>query len=309
MDNMKKSLLLLITILASVGCFGQKDASAKVPPPPPPLKTTVRFVTPNEWVKGVRRFINAVRKGKEEVAKLVDYPLIRKYPIPSIDTKEEFLMRYNEIFDDKFVSMIINSDPYNDDGWSQVGDRGTMFKSGALWLDYGYGGNYDRLSYVNYMSKAEQDIWDMLLEADKRSLHESVRNFSEPLLKLTTDKFKIRIDILDDGNLRYASWPIDNDTSEKPDLVIEDGKRTWEIQGIGRSSTGDNFYFVNNGLLYFLCMGWHSDDDGLGWLEVLKIDEDLQEQFLSIDIYWDWDEDKTEYILKEKFTSLEGGTF
>lgn len=304
---MKKSLLLLITILASIGCFGQKDTSAKVTSPPP-LKTTVKFVPPNEsdTIKAIRRFIGSVKKGKEEVAKLVDYPFERPYPIPSIDTKEEFLMRYNEIFDDKFVSMIINSDPYKD--WEllnsyKYGDIRTVFNTGDLLFINGFendDNSIGKLHRVRYESKAEQEIKNMLIEADRQSLHESIRNFKEPILIMETVNYKIRIDDLNDidydNNFRFALWLVYKDMSEKPDLVLYDGRTERQVWGDYGNLVYDIYMFEKSGKVYVVVPTedyMNGIPPGLTILSKKELEEKLEETGLT-SLLMDISKDKTD---------------
>ena len=94
-----------------------------------------------------------------------------------------------------------------------------MFNSGDLWL------NYDgKLLSVNYQSDFEKDKRIILIEKEKTSIHETLKEFEEPILTIKTKKFKIRIDKMNNGKFRYASWSIDTQMSEKPDLIIKNGQ-------------------------------------------------------------------------------------
>lgn len=46
-----------------------------------------------------------------------------------------------------------------------------------------------------------------------------------------TEKFTIRIDELDDGHYRYASWAKGKTLADKPDLVLKNG--TVRVEGTG----------------------------------------------------------------------------
>jgi len=142
-----------------------------------------------KYVFPVQGFINAIKKGKREIAGLIYYPLDRQYPIPPINNEQELLERYNEIFDDKLISMITTSNPYND--WHAVGWRGwrgIMLNNGDLWLDY----NGDLIA-VNYMSESEQRLRYNLIEGERQSLHKSIRNYENPVLIMETEKYRIRM--------------------------------------------------------------------------------------------------------------------
>jgi hypothetical protein len=155
-----------------------------------------------ENLKVVTDFIKSVKsRNLEELSSRISFPFAREYPIPEIKSKEEFLKRYNEVFDDSLTQMIVNSDPNKD--WSPVGWRGIMLFNGELWLDYD-----GRLIGVNYQSKFEKNEFAELIKIEKRDLYESLREFAQPICVLETSKYRIRIDDLGNWNYRYAAWPL-----------------------------------------------------------------------------------------------------
>ncbi|WP_321287940.1 hypothetical protein [uncultured Sunxiuqinia sp.] len=187
----------------------------------------------------VKTFVDFIKNNEiDKIKTLITYPLRREYPLSDIDNEIEFEKRYTEIFDDSLKNMIISSNIDTD--WSAVGWRGIMFNNGDLWL------NYDsRLLSVNYQSGFEQDKRIELIKKDKTYIHESLKDFEEPILIIETKKFKIRIDKLYNAKYRYASWSIDSTMSEKPDLIINDGN--WISEGSG----GNHRYeFINRNYKY-----------------------------------------------------------
>lgn len=184
-------------------------------------------------------FILNVKTGNiDKLKSLVIYPLKRDYPLPDINNEDEFVNRYNEVFDDTLISLIINSDIEND--WSAVGWRGVMLFHGDLWLN-----TEGELIAVNYQSSTEKILRDELINTDKDTIHESLQDFKEPILKLQTEKFNIRIDKLSDGSIRYSCWSINVKENTKPDLVLKNG--TWIPDGSGGNS---RYEFVNGNYKY-----------------------------------------------------------
>jgi len=167
--------------------------------------------------KVVSDFINCIRyQNVKELCKKISFPFEREYPIPEIKSKEEFFKRYNEIFDDSLIKMIVNSRPAD---WSAMGWRGIMVLNGELWLDYD-----GRLIAVNYQSKFEKKEIVQLIKIEKSGLYESIKEFKQPICILETTNYRIRIDYLGDGNYRYVSWRMKSKMSDKPDIVIEKGE-------------------------------------------------------------------------------------
>jgi len=192
-----------------------------------------------EYQKLISDFITCVnRHNKEVLSKKIVYPLRREYPLPPIKNKQEFLSRYNEVFDDSLVKMITTSAPGKD--WSKVGWRGLMLNHGQLWLN-----EEGKLIAVNYQSAVESKKRALLIEKERSLVHSSLKGFKRPVCLIETGKFRIRIDEMGDGHYRYASWGLKNKQSDKPDLIIENGEFIPE-------GTGGNhrYEFKTNGYVY-----------------------------------------------------------
>lgn len=213
-----------------------------------------------EYREVIVEFINYFKKNdRQKLATLVAYPLEREYPIPSIKNKEEFLKRFDEVFDSKLITMIVNSNTSKD--WSVVGWRGVMFQLGDIWLDED--GN---CISVNYQSDAEVKIKTELIAKDKQNLHNSLSDFRRPVCVLETKKYRIRIDELSQGKYRYASWKINARISEKPDMIVQNGEYVPEGSG------GNHHYTFKNGKYTYECgvviIG--EDDSAPAYLTIYK---------------------------------------
>ncbi|TAN40284.1 MAG: hypothetical protein EPN25_08195 [Nitrospirae bacterium] len=208
----------------------------------------------------VKRFIKVVESNdRTAIANLVSYPLHREVPLPRIDTPEQFLQRFDEVLDEELLKAIINSSIADD--WAEVGWRGTMFKNGRLWLDAD-----GKITAINYQTEKEKRARARLIEADKRDLHVSLQRYVEPVLEWKTNDYRIRIDRTGKGRYRYAAWPLQKTTSEKPDLVLDNGELFFDGSG------GNHHYDFKNGAVLYRCtvnvIG--ADDTPSGYLEVYK---------------------------------------
>lgn len=177
---------------------------------------------------------------KTAIASFVVYPLQREFPIPAIHNEAEFVKRFDELFDKQLIALIANSEPHKD--WAMIGSRGTMFANGEIWLD-----SNNRIIAITYQSSKEKVIKNRLVQAQKETLHPSLRAYQRPMLEWKTAKYHIRIDDLGNDNYRYASWSTDNPTTDKPDLVLENGKRLFEGSG------GNHLYTFANGNYVYRC--------------------------------------------------------
>jgi len=183
----------------------------------------------------VEAFIKLIKDRNLEVLKTkVSYPLKREQPLPDVKYPSNFASRFDNIFDEGFIAKIVASDIDRD--WSAMGWRGLMFDNGQLWLDYD--GN---LISVNYQSPEEQRMKKLLMQDNKASLHESIRDFQEPMVVIETRKFRVRIDKLADGSFRYASWNVNAPNNAKPDLILQNGQRHFEGSG------GNHWYGFRSG--------------------------------------------------------------
>lgn len=194
-----------------------------------------------EYQKFISKFILEVKNNdKEAISKRIKFPFKREYPIPSVKNKQEFLKRYNQIFDKVLIEKITKSDPAKD--WSEVGWRGIMLDRGDLWID-----TDGKIISINHQSAEELKLKKELIAAQKKEVNASLSNFKEPVAVIETSKFRIRIDDLGNDNYRYASWSVKQKMTEKPDLVIEKG--TFHADGTG----GNHHYEFKKGNFRYEC--------------------------------------------------------
>lgn len=213
----------------------------------------------------IDEFINCFKKNdRKAIANKIKYPFERQYPIPLIKTKEEFLKRFDEVFDAKLIGLIIKSDPNHN--WYAVGYHGMMFMDGEVWLDYD-----GSLLKVYSESAAEAKIKEQLIAKDKNSVHASINKFEMPVHVLKTAKYLIRIDDTGHGNYRYSAWKASAKMTKKPDIIINKGKYLPDGTGGNHS-----YVFKKDGYTYaveILIIG--AEDDPPANLVVSKGDEEI----------------------------------
>jgi len=208
----------------------------------------------------VTAFIDKVKAGKEELCKYIDYPFYRDYPIPPITNKEEFLRRYDEIFDETLLKMIVNSDIATD--WCEMGVKGIMLGNGDVWIS-----ENGELIGINYQSETEKKRREEIIQIDKNSVHKSLKEFESLVWIMETDKYKIRIDDLGNDNFRYASWKVGNSMKNKPDVILTNG--ILRVEG----SAGNQIYSFANGNFVYQCCIWSYDDNRLIIYKDAQLDE------------------------------------
>lgn len=247
MKSPLRVLSLIFSVLLALSCF--------------PVTAQSDTLT-SEQYKAVNRVIDAFRsKNKARIATLVRYPLTRQYPLGDIRSHSSMLDRFNEVFDPAFLVKVASSKPAD---WSEVGWRGIMLQNGSLWID-----EDGRITAVNHQSTKEVQLLEAAIQADKSTLPPSLRNFKMPVYLIVTKHHRIRIDELEDGTYRYASWKLG---SKKPeaDLLIENG--TLASAGSG----GYVIKFANAGFTYTISInivGAASTPDAT--LSVLRGDREI----------------------------------
>jgi hypothetical protein len=124
---------------------------------------------------------------RHQIVELIQYPLRRPYPLKSINSPQECLLRFDEVFDEAILAEIEKSN-LNED-WDRVGWRGTIFKSGSLWLNDEY-----QIQSINHETKKSKALRALAIAKQKEKLPPSLRDFDQPELEWKTSKYVIRVD-------------------------------------------------------------------------------------------------------------------
>ena len=237
-----KSTFILLSLLVAIGTIAMGQTSD--------LK--------KEQIETIQKLINTFKtKNKSKIANLIYYPLRREYPLKDVKDKNDFIQRFDDIFNKEFIDHVTKS---KTDDWSEVGWRGIMLDNGTIWIN-----NYGKILTINYQSPKEKQLLVNAIQTDKKQLPKSLRGIEKPLYLIFTKNYKIRIDKKAEGIYRYAAWKIKNQKSES-DIVIENG--VLEFQGSGGNHT---ITFKNNDYIYIISINEISSLDKLdATLEVLK---------------------------------------
>lgn len=201
------------------------------------------------------KFKDAVLKNKrKQVSELVGYPITiygdeRKY---SIKNKTEFLNLYDSVFSQNMLT-VIKQQQFNDlfVKWS-----GVMIGNGEVWFsgtcqdDACKEVNVEVSSLHNpffFKSAKGKKAVDALLNKEKSKLHKSLLNFTEPVLLWNTKSYIIRIDRIGKDKYRYAAWNITGNQSQKPNIILNNGKIFYDGSG------GNHHYEFRNGAYKYIC--------------------------------------------------------
>ena len=214
-----------------------------------------------QYIDDIRKVINTIKGGSEKkIASLVKYPLAMSYPVPDINNEEEFIERFEEVFDEAILEKIASS---STDDWNTVGWRGIMFDNGMAWIDYD-----GLIKAVNYQSEKEKQIQKELIEKERATLHISVQEFMHPLHHVYIDNDIVRVDKMPDDSFRLVIWK-NKDATQLPDLVIGNGVIEFHGSGGGASYIfKDKDYRYDFGDPYI----GSKSDPAIPYLEIYKDD-------------------------------------
>lgn len=201
----------------------------------------IKELTLNEKIAINNLKNHVMSKRKEPVAKQIKYPLERcDYFEYYINDKNDFINSFDKIFDSKQI------EEFQVSKWEYV--YYPMFEYYSLQSE-GYIGEFDDSGKMNLthipLSESETIYIQRLIDIERKSLHPTLRNYVEPICLLFAGKYRIRIDLMHDGNIRYSSWKKDAATSAIPDLVIYGGER-WG------NRWGTNYDFKNGEYEYHI---------------------------------------------------------
>ncbi|MCI3936154.1 hypothetical protein MQX03_03020 [Chryseobacterium aahli] len=205
-----RNLLLIIILFVSNLLYAQDDRLSK--DKAEKIQTVIHlFKTKN--IKGISEITN--------------YPLSREYPLTDIKSKHELIKRFNDVFDQNVIDEISKSKITD---WSEVGWRGIMLHRGTMWID-----TDGKITALNHQSETEKKQRFKLISEQKEMLHSSLKSFKNPQDKFKTKHYLIRIDELENGKYRYASWKNNQNESAKPDIILING--ILEFSGSGGNHT------------------------------------------------------------------------
>jgi len=203
---MKKTLLFILYLMSFNICYANNNVED----------------SQNQIAQIVQKFKDAVKTDNPKIiADYVEYPYVMQNPLPNIENKEDFINNYEMLFDDE-LKQAINDSKIQD--WDDAGWRGIMLHSGMLWL------NEDgKLKATNYYTDKAKEYVAKWSENDRKILYEPLRKYDENIGVFRTDTKLVRIDEINtDENYnkqyRLALWNKDGKMSDKPEILILDGK-------------------------------------------------------------------------------------
>lgn len=208
----------------------------------------------NEYhLKAVREFQEDVRSGdRERIASHFSFPYDIGYPLPAIRDKDDFMAKYDLLFDRDIEVDIVCSNDWCDFGW-----RGIACNSG--WLLWG---DMDSTAFAvtafNTHTDAFRKAWQEEVDRQRTRVHPSLRNYLKPKVVAKTDSCIFRVDEMPDGKLRLAFWQKGKTMKDRPDYVNQEGFRCLEGSAgypdwlfvNGRDTVNVGFNVTNEGFYY-----------------------------------------------------------
>lgn len=216
----------------------------------------------------VNRFIRSVAAGDQGgLAEIVSFPLPRNYPLPSIQTAQEFVQLYDEMIDEEFTRTIAASDQYDcgRQGWRPLSivrsDANEPERGGVPLVWFDAGGNVARIWHETEIASRRRT---QLVEVERNQLHPSLSEYVYPVLEWETCTHRVRIDDL--GNaFRYAAWRVDRFRNDEPDIVMTNGEL------VSEGTEGHRYFiFQNSEYKYLVYAGSPYYRDFAGFVQVFR---------------------------------------
>lgn len=189
--------------------------------------------------RAIQKIIEYGREGNlEKLAQMVDYPLMRSYPLPLIRDSADFVNYAGIIWDDSLKQVFRN---LKIEDWSLYGWHGFSFADGVyLWV------GETKISDINYDSKQEQELKEKLFREDIAMLHPSLqKGIRETWLSIKDVKgtFYGRLDLMTNKKYRLSLYDKSQKKSELPFFVATDS--IWSQEG---SMANTYLMFVKGGV-------------------------------------------------------------
>lgn len=169
----------------------------------------------------------------QELADRAKFPIKRPNPIPDLKTKEQFILYYPVLFDSIFKEKLTTA-TFNDSNTIDRYNGFGLFR-GDIWLSDDGG-----IMTINYNSPQELDLQRKLHLETEHKIHPSIADWEKNVLVCQTDRYLIRIDIMDNSELRYISWNKPKQITDEPDLVLFDGEEKFQGSMGGVTYTFEN---------------------------------------------------------------------
>ena len=225
-------------------------------------------------------------RDKKGISKIINhYPFEREYPVPPVKDEKDFIERFDEIFDSKMITKIKNKTPKD---WEDFGWRGLYLTEKiddyvSLFLGFDADSVGNPFIHLIEYSETEVKKAKMLIELERKELHESLKSFLYPVVLVETPTKLVRIDRINEkdsimGNYnweigyRYAQWKKGSSISDKPDLILTDG-----IQIVGGTADVTSYLFKNDNYVYSCELGVWVSQLNIGYFTIYEnaeIDED-----------------------------------
>lgn len=175
--------------------------------------------------RAIQKIIDYGREGNlQKLAQMVQYPLMRRYPLPLIRDSADFVNYAGIIWDDSLKQVFRN---LRLEDWSLFGWHGFSFASGYyLWV------GETKISDITYYSKREKELKERLFREDVAMLHPSIREgIQETWLNIKDVKgtFYGRLDLMKNKKYRLSLYGKSQKRSERPLFVAMDS--IWNQEG------------------------------------------------------------------------------
>lgn len=215
----------------------------------------------------------------KKLASLTIFPIERRYPLPDIKDYADMVRRFDSVFDVGFRQKMKSAKPSD---WHSHGWRGYCYgEKSELWV-------YDSLTFINYYSPQEKELYRQLVKKEMNSLHKSLRGkgwYPYCCFKDITDGAVVRVDvkarkdefiIRGDEEFRLSLYPKGYSLKGEPQMILKG------IVDIGGSAHMMDYVFKEENLVIEFGDSYY--EDGKEMLIIKKGDKTISHEIKPC--YW-----------------------
>ena len=99
---------------------------------------------------------------------------------------------------------------------------------GDVWLG---DASYGLITAISNETEEGNNWYSYRQKQIRESVHPSVSDYSVNKMDLVSDKYRFRLDRLEDESIRLAVWEVSSAVSTKPLYIINNGEEEWQGSG------------------------------------------------------------------------------
>lgn len=209
----------------------------------------------NRFKDVFKKFQEDVRsKDREKIASYFRFPFDLGYPLPEIKDKDDFLAKYELIFDNVIEEEILYSNR-----WCRIPEMYVRHVKHKRLLSGEIDNNNLIITSFDFHPAAYYKALEEEINIQRQMVHPSLRDYRRPLVVARPESYIFRVDEIQPGEMRLALWKKGKTMKNSPDYVAQNGFLTraglWGIPDWmfinGKDTVWVGYDYSDNGTDYY----------------------------------------------------------